>query len=197
MIKMLDGFSQKYYDVVNLWGILFYFVHCQIILHWLAGLHHYPPQHKMLDVLIVQMKTQQTSSSLSIFHLSLLLSLSISPCQHTLRKFVLFNSLCSDVIWFPLNSLTGKGPNGNLQFRLCPHRVWLWVSAPALICCWRKPLRWQLDKALIINSNLCWDGPKVQKHWLLFQRTEVWFLAPTWCLTSICNSSSREPDAFL
>ena len=40
-----------------------------------------------------------------------------------------------------------------------------------------------------------WRGDSAIKNWLLFQRTQVQFLAPTWWLTTICNSSSREPDA--
>lgn len=30
-----------------------------------------------------------------------------------------------------------------------------------------------------------------QSRWLLLQVTWVWFLAPTWLLTTICNSSAR------
>lgn len=46
--------------------------------------------------------------------------------------------------WTPRES-----PDLNLQFKLCQHSDWLWVSEPAPICYERKP-RWQwLDKALI------------------------------------------------
>lgn len=38
-------------------------------------------------------------------------------------------------------------------------------------------------------------GEKVVKIlWFLFQRIQVWFLAPTWCFTTVCNSSFRASD---
>lgn len=35
------------------------------------------------------------------------------------------------------------------------------------------------------------DGSAVESTWMLFQRTWVQFLAPTWQLTTVCNSSLR------
>jgi hypothetical protein len=35
------------------------------------------------------------------------------------------------------------------------------------------------------------------EHWLLFQRTQVLLSAPTWQLTTVCNSSSRESDTIM
>lgn len=32
-------------------------------------------------------------------------------------------------------------------------------------------------------------------HWLLFKRTEIWFLDPTRIFRTICSSSSRESEA--
>ena len=49
-------------------------------------------------------------------------------------------------------------------------------------------------KELVLRTDAVGAGEMglmVQEHWMLFQRTRVGFLAPTWCLTTTYNSSFR------
>jgi hypothetical protein len=52
-------------------------------------------------------------------------------------------------------------------------------------------LKESIDYGKSFKHKLCWIEEISQEHWLLFQRTFVQFLAPTWWLTNFCYSSTQ------
>lgn len=47
--------------------------------------------------------------------------------------------------------LLGEKMNGDHQYRLSSHNIWLWVSVPTSICSWRKSVWWWLNNATIMS----------------------------------------------
>ena len=52
-------------------------------------------------------------------------------------------------------------------------------------------LKESIDYGKSFKHKLFWIEETSQEHWLLFQRTFVQFLAPTWWLTNFCYSSTQ------